>query len=511
MNRKKLFVLTLAMLLAIQLPHASAANAAVLEVSTEGVYFMAGQENTITIELKNTGDYEITDIQAILSSTRPELNVIQNAQKAFTRIGDGSKKRYEATVYVNQDTALGAYSLTLTVSYIKYLALIPTPATIIVPIGVIVDQSYTPKIKSTTEQGSVRAKSGTENQMTYVFTNNWDETLYDLEFTLSSISSYISIIDGQVINLEELNEGEPVALEPVLSILEGTPLGVYTLTATVSYTDVEDNRYYQSFSLPVNVDSAAAAKATIITLKRMEVLQERVRPGDEFDVQLEVQCSGADAYELLSKLSFGAVTSISPLSPTTSSLGDLNAGGTAVANYRLLASGDIAAGQYPVTATLTYMTSRGVSGSLTETLTIMVEGLIDFDLIDTPTETVRRGETKELEADLLLIGTESVEFVSIDLVEDDVFKRVAGSTEYIGAVDPDSPIPFDINYKVAEDAEEGDHELSLSIEYRDHLNREHEEQLGLTMRVGGDAPQPGQDTAPSGLWIWIRRLLGLGP
>jgi hypothetical protein len=243
----------------------------------------------------------------------------------------------------------------------------------------------------------------------------------------------------------------------------------------------------------------------------MEVLQERVRPGDEFEVQLEVQCSGADAYELLSKLSFGAVTSISPLSPTTSSLGDLNAGGTAVANYRLLASGDIAAGQYPVTATVTYMTSRGVSGSLTETLTIMVEGLIDFDLIDTPTETVRRGETKELEADLLLIGTESVEFVSIDLVEDDVFKRVAGSTEYIGAVDPDSPIPFDINYKVAEDAEEGDHELSLSIEYRDHLNREHEEQLGLTMRVGGDAPQPGQDTAPSGLWIWIRRLLGLGP
>jgi hypothetical protein len=92
-----------------------------------------------------------------------------------------------------------------------------------------------------------------------------------------------------------------------------------------------------------------------------------------------------------------------------------------------------------------------------------------------------------------------------------VFQRVAGSTEYIGAVDPDSPIPFDINYMVAEDADEGDHELSLSIEYRDHLNREHEEQLGFTVNVGGDAPQPGQDAAPSGLWVWIRRLLGLGP
>ena len=86
MNRKKLFVLILAILLATQLPHASAADAAVLEISTKGVYFTAGQENTITIELKNTGDYEITDIQAILSSTTPELNIIQNAQKPVMTI-----------------------------------------------------------------------------------------------------------------------------------------------------------------------------------------------------------------------------------------------------------------------------------------------------------------------------------------------------------------------------------------------------------------------------------------
>ena len=511
MNGKKLFVLTLAMLLAIQLPPVSAADAAALEVSVEGVYLTAGQENIITIELKNTGDYEITDVQAVLSSTRPELHLIQNAQMAFTRISDGSKKRYEATVYVNQDTTLGAYSLTLTFSYIKYVLLTPTPATATVPIGVIVDQGYTPKIKYTTEQGSVRAKSGAENQMTYIFTNDWDEPLYGLEFTLSSTSGYISVVDGLSTSLEELDVGEPVAVEPLLSVLEGTPLAVYTLTATVSYRDGEDSRYYQSFSLPVNVDTAVAAKTTVVTLRRMEVIQGRVRPGDAFDVQLEVQCSGADAYELLSKLSFGAVASISPLSPTTISLEDLEAGGTAVVNYRLLASGGIAAGQYPVTATLTYTNSRGVPGSLTETLTVMVEGLIEFDLIDTPTDAVRRGETKELEADLLLIGTESVDFVSIGLVEDDVFKRVAGSTEYIGAVDPDSPIPFDINYMVAEDAEEGDHELTLRIEYRDHLNREHEEQLGFMMSVGDDANQPGQEAGPSGFWVWIRRLLGLGP
>jgi hypothetical protein len=509
MNRKNLIVLTLAMLLATQFQVVSAADAAILQVSTDDIYLTAGQENAIKINLRNTGDYNLFDAECFLTSAQPGLSILSGAHMVFNTIDKGKTKTYEPTIYVDQNMELGAYSLSLTVIYRRFGA--AQDSTVTVPIGLVVDEGYVPKVKYSTGQGSVRAKSGAENQLTYMFTNNWDETLYDLEFTLSSTSGYISVVDGLSTRLEELSVGESVAIEPVLSILEGTPLSVYTLTATVSYRDAEDSRYYQSFSLPVNVDSAAAAKATVITLKRMEVVQERVRPGDAFDVQLEVQCSGADAYELLCKLSFGTVTSMSPLSPTTSSLGDLDAGGTAVVTYRLLASGSIAAGQYPVTATITYTNSRGVAGSLTETLTVMVEGLIEFDLIDTPTETVRRGESKELEADLLLIGTESVDFVSINLVEDAVFKRVAGSTEYIGAVDPDSPIPFDINYRVAEDAEEGDHEMTISIDYRDYLNREHEEQLGFTMSVGGDTQQPGQDAGPSGFWVWIRWLLGLGP
>ena len=509
MKRNNLILFTLAILIAIQFPSVLASDSPIIQVSAKDIYLTAGQENTIKIVLSNTGDYNVFDVESFLSSATPGLTVLTKANNVFTEIAADKSRSYEAIIYVDQSVGLGAYSLSLTVTYGRTGATLTQ--TITVPIGLVVDEGYVPKVKYSTGQVGVRAKSGAENQLTYMFTNNWDETLYDLKFTLSSTSSYISVVDGLSTSLDELGVGESVAIEPMLSILEGTPLTVYTLTATVSYRDAEDSRYYQSFSLPVNVDSAAAAKTTVITLKRMEVVQENVRPGDSFDVQLEVQCSGADAYELLSKLSFGTVTSISPLSPTTSSLGDLEAGATAVATYRLLASGGIAAGQYPVTATITYTNSRGVAGSLTETLTVMVEGLIEFELIDTPTETVRRGESSELEADLLLIGTESVDFVSISLVEDDVFRRVAGSTEYIGAVDPDSPIPFDINYKVAEDAEEGDHELTLNIDYRDHLNREHEEQLGFTMSVGGDATQPGQDAGPSGFWVWIRRLLGLGP
>ena len=112
-----------------------------------------------------------------------------------------------------------------------------------------------------------------------------------------------------------------------------------------------------------------------------------------------------------------------------------------------------------------------------------------------PGATVPVGETSELEADLLLIGTESVQFVAIGVVEDGVIERVSGSDEYIGAVDPDSPIPFDIKYKVRDDAPEGSHELTLSVQYRDHLNKEHVDEMTLSVEIGGvvdDLPEPEQ-------------------
>jgi hypothetical protein len=242
----------------------------------------------------------------------------------------------------------------------------------------------------------------------------------------------------------------------------------------------------------------------------MEVLQESIRPGDIFTISLTIKCSGADSYSLLSSINFATMASISPISPTIVSLGDLEAGNTVKATYQLLASGDVSAGQYSIPATITYTNSKGSPGTLSESFTILVDGLIEFDLLDIPTETVSPGETSELEADLLLIGTESVQFVSIGVVEDGVIERVSGSDEYIGAVDPDSPIPFDIKYKVNEGAEKGTHDLKLNIQYRDHLNKEHSEVMELGVDIG-DAidDQPQQEAG--GIWVWIRRLLGLGP
>jgi hypothetical protein len=189
----------------------------------------------------------------------------------------------------------------------------------------------------------------------------------------------------------------------------------------------------------------------------------------------------------------------------------MEVGETSQVSYRLLASGDIPAGQYPIITTISYTNSKGMPSQLTETLTVRVEGLIDFEILDAPSLKLREGEVGELEADLLLIGTESVQFVSIEVLENDVIERVSGSTEYIGAVDPDSPIPFDLNYRVREDASNGEHDIDLRVLYRDHLNREHYEELSLNLEISEQSGEQPQEPNNTGIWLWLRRIFGLGP
>jgi len=510
MKTKQSITLALILTLAVvsQIGMVSASDSAILEVSTSDVYMVAGQNNMFTMTLKNTGDTGLYDLEVFLTSSQSGITVLSEAHKVYPEIEKGKTRTYTPTLYIDPDVELGAYSITLTAYYIR--PGLETRTSITVPVTIVVDEGYIPKVKFTPNLEDLKVKSGAMNDVRLVFTNNWDEELVDVEFTLSSSSDNIAIIDDLSLEIDSLEPGEQAVITPTISVIEGTTLSVYSVTATASYRDNDGNRYYQTYSVPINVASASAVRSTILTIDSMQLEEESVLPGDIFTVKITVACNGADAYDLLSSISFASTSPISPISPSIVNIGDLVAGETATVEYSLLASGSISAGQYPMTSTISYTNNRGLEKTLTETMTILVDGLIDFEFLDVPSEIASAGETKELEADLLLIGTESVEFVSIGVVEDDVVKRVSGSDEYIGAVDPDSPIPFDINYKVDPDAPEGEHELKLSVKYRDHLNREHEEQIGLDISIGeqiDDTPEP-QD---GGFWVWIRRLLGLGP
>ena len=146
---------------------------AILEVSTDDIYLTAGQENQITINLENNGDYKIFDVEAFLTSTIPGISILSDAHKVYTEIPKEKSKSYNPIIHVDQNVELGSYSLSLTILYRRFGAL--QDSSINVLIGLVVSEGYIPKIRFSSSQGSVKVKSGTENQISFQFNNNYVE------------------------------------------------------------------------------------------------------------------------------------------------------------------------------------------------------------------------------------------------------------------------------------------------------------------------------------------------
>jgi len=518
MSREKfiLIVLIVTCTLAWQISAISAElYTPLLKVSTDNVYLTAGEENQIEITLKNTGDFDVFEVKALLSvpATTSGISIIDGAHKIFNEIRDGKSKTYNSTLYVDRDVPLGAYTLTLQLDYRKTYKLgSPLLESATVQIGIVVESVSKPRIWLNVGMEELKLKTGSEEEANIRIENIGDEAVYDVDAAVSSTSLYVVVVEGLRFTQDILETGDNATFKSTLAVSKNAPLGVYTLTTSVSYRDGDGREYIETFTLGFSIDSILVSNQTSVVLRSYGTTPETIRPGDFFDLNLELECLGAIAYDVKTSLSFDFSTGIATLSPTLVSAGDLKPGQREEVRYEMLVGGVVGAGQYPAKLTISYLDVDGVPVSLVETVTFSVRGIVEFSLINVDPIEAEEGAVTEFEADLLLIGTESVQFVAIEVVEDETFRRTWESEEYIGAVDPDSPIPFDLEFEVAEDAEPGDQTLSLRLEYTDDLNQEHE----ATVEVQVSVKEISDETESSkgfigGLWFWLRRLFGLVP
>jgi uncharacterized membrane protein len=478
-----------------------------LNPSVEDVSLTAGVENPVIIALENIGDESIYEIDATIMSTSPFIVVTEGGRLTSNSIEINKSVSQPTTLMVSRNAPLGVYTLTETVMYKdangqRYIESFS--------LGFYINDSKPDPILDLFLENP-RLTGGVENTIRVNIQNNGDGGIHYLDASLSSTSPYITVLERARFTQDEIAPGDGVNFESVLGVSRNIPIGVYTLTASVSFRDNEGQMYMEVFSLGVSVSSLEIVNQTSIVLRRYDTSLETLKPGEEFDLTLGLEILGANAYDVKASLSLDPMTGVSIMSPTTISLGTMAPGHIEDAVFELLIGGEVKAGQYPAIVTISYLGSDGAPRSLMETVTLSIRGLVNFRLINEEKVRVGIGATIEFEADLLLVGTESVEFVSVEVVEDSVFEYVRDSEEYIGAVDPDSPIPFNLLLKAADDAELGDHKISLRITYTDDLNQEHEAILELSAEVTEPTPDLNSSQATTGgFWVWLRRLLGLG-
>jgi len=482
-----------------------------LQISAENIYLTAGIENKITLNIENSGDFDIFEVQGTINSQTPGISVISGNQRVWNEIEEDEEVSWEPTLYVNPEVPLGTYSLTLVVRYIKMYqtgSTIPEQANI--QIGVVVDRRSTQKLKLIPPKEDIYLNAGSMSNVSFSIQNIWNREIKDLEMSIESPTLNIYLLEGLNQFQSSLESNTTTDLRVKLFTGENTRTGEYHLKITAYYRDKDGNRYHHNFNLPMTLDSVGPPRVTSVNIKNTITEPQTINPGHRFELDLELEVSGAKAFEVTTILNIQQTTQLSPLSPTIIRLGDLSPGDTINAQYDILADGGIQSDPYPITVTISYINSKGQPQSTTETLTVLVEGIVNFALLKNDVPELERGTETEIEADLLLVGTERVRFVELALIENEVFHSIPGSSEYIGAIDPDSPIPFEFSVLVDEDAPLDNQVIKLKVKYLDHLNREKQDEIDVPVTIIKRTKEV-EASSGGGLWLWLRRLFGLTP
>ncbi len=533
MSRKiisTILALCLLMLFVLKYPQLSLAyENPLLEVNATGRYLTAGGENEMSISIENAGESNAYDVKAALTvpSTVSGISIVDESYAVFEKIvyfTPDAMVWMHPVLYVEGNCPLGAYSLTLQLEYTDTSDKVYVDS---VQIGVVVDAIKPSNPLLVISVTGYDLTAGDENEISISITNIGKTNAYDVKaaLTVPSTVSEISIVkesymtfDVIYMAFDVIHHIETVWMHPVLYVEGNCPLGAYSLTLQLEYTDTSDKTYIDSVQVGVAVNSVKPTERTRIAIQNFQVTPTKVFPGNESAVKLELKNWGSNAYDVQAKLTIDSQSPFVSLDPTLVFVGDLRLNQTATVVYNLSVSGDAEVKLHRLPLVISYYDVNDQPDSLTEDISIRVHSIIGFRLLDIQPSiiTAEPGETVTIEADLLLLGTETVEFVEIEIVENrsiGPFLSISQSYEYIGRVDPDSPVLFNIQFVVDSNATAGSYTLQIRVNCWDGYNQQRQTVIGLPVVVNESSNQnaASSSTLWDVIWIAIRILFGVKP
>jgi len=532
MSRKiSSIILSICLLMLFVLEYAQPAIAyenPLLEVNVTGYSLTAGAENEISISITNIGKTNAHDVKAALAvpSTVSGISIVRESYATFQRItcyrdeppfSEEETAWMHPVLYVESSCPLGAYSLTLELEYTDNTDVMYTDS---VQIGVVVDAVKPAEPLLVINMTGYSLTAGDENEVSVSVKNIGKTSAFDIEAALAvpSTVSGISIVKESYTRFDVIHYEGIVWMHPVLYVESSCPLGAYSLTLELEYTDESDAKYVDNVQIGVAVDAVEPTERTRIAIQNFQITPSKVFPGDELTVQMELKNRGANAYDIQVQLSIDSQSPFVSLNPTLVFVGDLKSNQTAKVVYNLSISGDADAGLYGLQLITSYYDVDDQPDSLTEAISISVHSIVDFRLLDIQPSavTAEPGETMTIEADLLLLGTETVDFVEVEIVENRSvapFLTVPESYEYIGRVDPDSPVLFTIQFMIDPNATSGSYTLQLRVSCWDGYNQQRQKviELPVVVKEFSNQNEEASPTLWDVLWTIIRTLFGLKP
>lgn len=136
---------------------------------------------------------------------------------------------------------------------------------------------------------------------------------------------------------------------------------------------------------------------------------------------------------------------------------------------------------------VTYINAYGDAVSETHTVDFYVRGLVDLSVYGV--ETFSISDNTMIVGEIINEGNEDAlfAFVTVDPVDSNILSH----TQFLDEIDTDSPVPFNIPLEFDGQPQYGEHDVVVTVRYKDDIREEHFLTYPATITV--DAPPPVSD------------------
>ena len=303
----------------------------------------------------------------------------------------------------------------------------------------------------------------------------------------------------------ELESGDATTATFVVNIPQGAEIGPYGMNLKLSFV----NELYKSRqTVQLNFTAFLAGRSFVeVTLDDRFLIIGASNP-----LTFEISNVGsAPLYQVTATLSIvtgrvattgsGTTTNISPTGGNQKQFFSIIGAGESV-QFPVEITIDPSVAESSMTAVLTlrYTDVTGTDMRESHNLGLVTRGAISMILQDAAM-TPRAGfpgANVSLSGTILNQGNEPALYTTISLSVGDVVERVRRgppSEQYIGQIDPNTPLPFSLNFRINPDITPGRHQITLVMEFQTNYLTTQTIEQDITIFIrGGGAPTGPQTT-----------------
>lgn len=444
-----------------------------------------GRLTPISLKIKNTGEAAATDVRVQLSqiSNNPSISIIGKTYWIIDRLDPGETIELESAMYANQQASDTTILIQAQATYRNTVGQLATHSSIH---GIQVVKSFTKDIDVKVWLSGYSLKPNSESTAELYLMNDGVESAFDVRLAFNPPASIQVLPVGEPTSwtIDQLNPKQTEVIKIKLAVSSVISKSVAMLPVTVKYRDRNGNQDVEQSFVALFIGEEEPKSPNILLSTSSSITAGKVET-----ISINILNNYKARLDKVVIIASPIEAGLSVIGSNNWKLDKIEPAEIESINVSLFASPSLAGSPARLRMKIQYVTSdNGETINEEREVGFIIEGFINLRVYDL--NIISLAGSPMLTGNILNEGNVPALFTTVEL---DSPLTAPGQTIYIGDLNPNAPLPFNVRL-VSSLAENDRLEGTLIIKYKDELRREHVYTQPISMKI--NLPQMSEKEKP---------------